>query len=64
MFDSNVEKNQSEWVQFGFENDLLISPVYGLEDLENDPHLLERQMIIETKHPTAGKLKSIGVVIF
>ena len=58
-----LEKNQSEWVQFGFENDLLISPVYGLEDLENDPHLLDRQMIIETEHPTAGKLKSIGVPI-
>jgi alpha-methylacyl-CoA racemase len=56
-----LEKIQAEWVQFGFENDLLISPVYGLEDLENDPHLLERQMIIETEHPTAGKLKSIGV---
>ena len=58
-----LEKNQAEWVQFGFENDLLFSPVYGLEDLENDPHLLERQMIIETEHPTAGKLKSIGVPI-
>ena len=58
-----LEKNQSEWVQFGFKNDLLISPIYGLEDLENDPHLLERQMIIETEHPTAGKLKSIGVPI-
>jgi crotonobetainyl-CoA:carnitine CoA-transferase CaiB-like acyl-CoA transferase len=56
-----LEKNQSEWVRFGLENDLLISPVYGLEDLENDPHLQDRQMIIETEHPTAGKLKSIGV---
>jgi alpha-methylacyl-CoA racemase len=56
-----LEKKQSEWVKFGLENDLLISPVYGLEDLENDPHLQARQMIIETEHPTAGKLKSIGV---
>jgi alpha-methylacyl-CoA racemase len=56
-----LEKNQSDWLKFGLENDLLISPVYGLEDLENDPHLQARQMIIETEHPTAGKLKSIGV---
>ena len=56
-----LEKNQLEWVKFGLENDLLISPVYGLEDLENDPHLQARQMVIETEHPTAGKLKSIGV---
>ncbi len=56
-----LEKKQSDWVKLGLENDLLISPVYGLEDLENDPHLQARQMIIETEHPTAGKLKSIGV---
>ena len=56
-----LEKNQLEWVKFGLENDLLISPVYGLEDLENDLHLQARQMVIETEHPTAGKLKSIGV---
>jgi alpha-methylacyl-CoA racemase len=56
-----LEKKQSEWVQFGLENDLLISPVYGLEDLENDPHLQVRKMIIETEHPMVGKLKSIGV---
>ena len=42
---------------------MLISPVYGLEDLENDSHLLQRQMIIETEHPHAGKLKSIGIPI-
>jgi alpha-methylacyl-CoA racemase len=56
-----LEKTQIDWVEFGFKNDLLISPVHGLEDLENDPHLIERQMIIETEHPKAGKLKSIGV---
>lgn len=56
-----LEKLQSEWVDFSLKNDLLISPVYGLEDLEKDPHLQARQMIIETEHPTAGKLKSIGV---
>lgn len=56
-----LEQNQNEWVSFGLQHDLLISPVYGLEDLENDPHLQARKMIIETEHPKAGKLKSIGV---
>ncbi|MES2518326.1 MAG: CoA transferase [Bacteroidota bacterium] len=56
-----LEKNQQDWVTFGLQNDLLISPVYGLEDLENDPHLQARQMIIEIEHSTSGKLKSIGV---
>ncbi len=55
------EKTQKEWEEFGKQHDLLISPINELIDLENDPQLIERQMIVETEHPTAGKLKNIGV---
>jgi len=42
---------------------LLISPVYELKDLEKDPHLQAREMIITQQHPRAGTFKSIGVPI-
>jgi alpha-methylacyl-CoA racemase len=54
---------QAYWVDLGFKNDLLISPVYDLADLETDPHLQARQMIVEEQHPTAGAYKTIGVPI-
>lgn len=51
------------WVKIGTENDLLITLVNDLSDLEKDPHLQEREMIIEQEHPKAGKFKTIGVPI-
>jgi crotonobetainyl-CoA:carnitine CoA-transferase CaiB-like acyl-CoA transferase len=54
---------QRYWIDVGLKNDLLISPVYDLKDLENDPHLQAREMIVTQEHPRAGKFKSIGIPI-
>ncbi len=54
---------QSYWVNLSLEHDLLIAPVYDLKDLEDDPHLQAREMILEQEHPRAGKFKSIGIPI-
>lgn len=54
---------QGYWIEFGLKNDLLISPIYDLKDLENDPHLQAREMIVIQEHPQAGIFKSIGIPI-
>ena len=54
---------QQYWTELGLAHDLLISPVYDLEDLENDPHLQARQMILTQDHPRAGSFKTIGIPI-
>ena len=54
---------QQYWAELGLTHDLLISPVYDLEDLENDPHLQARQMILTQEHPRAGSFKTIGIPI-
>jgi alpha-methylacyl-CoA racemase len=56
-------ESQSYWVALGLAHDLLISPVYELKDLENDPHLQAREMIVTQEHPRAGPFKSIGIPI-
>jgi crotonobetainyl-CoA:carnitine CoA-transferase CaiB-like acyl-CoA transferase len=53
----------SHWIAMGLEHDLLISPVYDLPDLAQDPHLQARNMIVEVEHPEIGKLKQIGIPI-
>ena len=58
-----ISKPQFYWIAFGLENDILISPVYELAELENDPHLQARQMIIEQTHEVAGTYKTIGIPI-
>jgi alpha-methylacyl-CoA racemase len=56
-----ASESRDYWVKLGVENDLLITAVNELDELENDLHLQERQMIIEQEHPVAGKFKTIGV---
>ncbi|AQG79949.1 CaiB/BaiF CoA transferase family protein [Spirosoma montaniterrae] len=56
-----VEKDRADWVRFGLESDMLITPVNELADLETDPHLSARQMVVTQQHPVAGPFQSIGV---
>jgi len=49
------------WVEFGKTHDLLISPVYEIDELEDDVHLKEREMFVEVEHPHIGKIKEIGI---
>jgi alpha-methylacyl-CoA racemase len=56
-----LEKSRDEWTQFGLEHDILITPVNALADLETDPHLMARQMVVTQAHPVAGPFRSIGV---
>lgn len=56
-----LQKNRTEWTRFGLEHDILITPVNTLDDLETDPHLTARQMIVTQNHPVAGPFRSVGV---
>jgi len=54
-------KTAAEWQEIALQNDLPISKIYEVKDIEQDKHLQEREMVITLEHPKAGKLKSIGV---
>lgn len=56
-----LERTQAQWVAFGTEHDVLITPVNELADLSNDPHVQARHMIMREQHPVAGEFTSIGV---
>lgn len=56
-----LEKSRDEWTRFGLEHDILITPVNTLADLETDPHLMARQMVVTQEHPVAGPFRSIGI---
>lgn len=55
------ERSRDEWTRFGLAHDILITPVNTLDDLETDPHLIARQMVVTQEHPVAGPFRSIGV---
>ncbi|TAE65842.1 MAG: CoA transferase [Bacteroidetes bacterium] len=51
------------WITLGTQNDIPITPIYEIDEIENDTHIQERKMIVELEHQKAGKIKNIGVPI-
>lgn len=51
------------WIELGIDNDIPITPIYEIDEIENDEHIRERKMIVEVEHQKAGKIKNIGVPI-
>ncbi len=54
------EKKRSEWVEMAKNIDICLSPVLELHELENDPQLKHRQMIINSETNKGTKFKTIG----
>jgi len=61
VFDEVIAgKTRDELVDYMVNVGLPIAPVYDLQEIEGDPHIAAREMIIEVDHPKAGKIKSVN----
>ncbi len=49
------------WHQFGLENDLLLNIINEQSEVEKDPQVQAREMIVKQQHPTAGEVKSVAM---
>lgn len=58
-----LTKKRDEWVKFLLERGVPCGPVNTLEEVFRDPQILKRNMLVEIKHPKAGKIKQIGIPI-
>lgn len=55
-----LTKSRSEWIEYFKEDDICITEVKELHELERDIYLNERQMFLENEHPAVGKYKTIN----
>ena len=53
-------KSRAEWLEFFKEEDICLTAVNELSELENDKYLKERNMFVENEHPAVGKYKTIN----
>jgi crotonobetainyl-CoA:carnitine CoA-transferase CaiB-like acyl-CoA transferase len=53
----------AEWLRRLEESGVPAGPVLDIRQMHADPQALAREMIVETTHPTAGKVKAIGLPI-
>jgi crotonobetainyl-CoA:carnitine CoA-transferase CaiB-like acyl-CoA transferase len=56
-------RNRDDWYELLVKADVCVGKVYDVEEMVNDPQILHRRMIVETEHPTLGKVKEFGVAI-
>lgn len=57
------KKTGKEWLEILNKAGIPCGPIYKLNDIFSDPHVLSRGMVSEIEHPKAGKIKLTGVPI-
>ena len=58
-----VKKNSEEWIKIFDKEGLPCGPINSITEMHQDPHTLDRKMIIEVENKSAGKSKAIGMPI-
>jgi crotonobetainyl-CoA:carnitine CoA-transferase CaiB-like acyl-CoA transferase len=56
-------KSSAEWLHRLEEYGVPAGPVLDIGQMHADPQALAREMIVETTHPTAGRVKAIGLPV-
>ncbi|HWC69437.1 MAG TPA: CaiB/BaiF CoA-transferase family protein [Acidimicrobiales bacterium] len=57
-------RTQEEWVTFARDHRLPLGPAHQTAaDLRGDPQLVERQIVVEGEHPTAGPFTYVGEAV-
>jgi crotonobetainyl-CoA:carnitine CoA-transferase CaiB-like acyl-CoA transferase len=55
-----LTKTRDEWIALLRQKDVCVAPVHDIDELETDPQLTARRMIIEADHPILGRVKQVG----
>ncbi len=57
------KRTRHEWTRFFKDHDCCCEPVNSVSQALSDPQVLARDMILETDHPTEGRIKQIGIPV-
>jgi crotonobetainyl-CoA:carnitine CoA-transferase CaiB-like acyl-CoA transferase len=57
------EKKRDEWFQFLKDKNVCVGKVYSLDEVFEDPQILQRYIVQEVKHPIKGIVKHLGPTI-
>ncbi len=58
-----LTRSRDEWVNLLMPEDTCVAPVYGIDELVDDPHLRHRRMIVEDGRTDARARRQVGVMV-
>jgi crotonobetainyl-CoA:carnitine CoA-transferase CaiB-like acyl-CoA transferase len=58
-----LAKTRDEWIRMLRQEDTCVAPVYSIEEVVSDPHLIYRGVVREIPHPLLGHTKQVGPMI-
>lgn len=58
-----ASENSQHWLDTLAEAGVPAGPIYNMADVYADPQVQAREMMVEMDHPTAGRIKNIGVPV-
>src|SRR5882724_6942394 len=56
-------RDRDEWYDLLVKADVCVGKVYDVDEMVRDPQINHRQMIVDTQHPTHGRVRQVGVAI-
>jgi formyl-CoA transferase/CoA:oxalate CoA-transferase len=58
-----AQRTTAEWVQRLLSSGVPAGPIYGIREVMEDPQVRQRDMVVELRHPRAGRIRVNGVPV-
>jgi formyl-CoA transferase len=58
-----IERPRKHWLDLFEANGLPCGPINNYAQVFADPHIRERGLVVETDHPTLGRIRSLGAPV-
>ena len=55
-----ASRPRAHWLTLFEARDIPCGPINNYEEVMADPHILARELVVETDHPTLGRIKTLG----
>lgn len=55
-----ASRPRAHWLALLEARDVPCGPINNYEEVMTDPHILARELVVETDHPTLGRIKTLG----
>ena len=53
-------RSRSHWLSLLAASEVPCGPINDYRDVMDDPHIRSREMVVETDHPTLGRISTLG----